>query len=219
MSGATPHPHPSFSAFIPRNKEQQTRWLARPVPEVIADLLVQANRFTFNGKNILKLRQSVANNHTSQNPEEEVRYERLLVMSNPNELYNQFAFHGKIAVDLVRVQGNYLTHLFELKTGSNNLRYGVYELVYYYFLLRRAQEENKAISFLNKPNTLVRLANPLILCVLVPQEWEQDTPFLRAVQQALLEMGNPRIYRQNLLPDWKAHLEMTQRLKAWITPQ
>ena len=95
MSGTTPHPHPSFSAFIPRNKEQQTRWLARPVPEVIADLLVQANRFTFNGKNILKLRQSVANNHTSQNPEEEVRYERLLVMSNPNELYNQFAFHGK----------------------------------------------------------------------------------------------------------------------------
>ena len=98
--------------------------------------------------------QSVANNHTSQNPEEEVRYERLLVMSNPNELYNQFAFHGKIAVDLVRVQGNYLTHLFELKTGSNNLRYGVYELVYYYFLLRRAQEENKAISFLNKPNRI-----------------------------------------------------------------
>lgn len=57
MSGTTLHPHPSFSAFIPRNKEQQTRWLARPVPEVIADLLVQANRFTFNGKNILKLRQ------------------------------------------------------------------------------------------------------------------------------------------------------------------
>lgn len=245
--------HPSFSQFIKSNystqKEQEFLFSLPPerVIAILKEKLVQPFEFSSQEnqslpqirqhiqqkRKILKLRKRQDVKPTSFHPMEEVSFERLLIGKDAT-LFNQFAFDGHIALDFIRAENNTITHLFELKTGSNDLRYAVYELAYYYLLLRKACKQK--LPLLNEETrTPVSCARRLKLCVLLPDphqmydpdnykfrsNYPEDPAFLQAVQEALRPDGHPILYRKNLPPHWREYiaaegLYTAQELAEWL---
>jgi len=236
---------PSFSDWMKKKKihgkEAQENFLqSQPRQALIAELKDRADKFQFNtGKTkktikergILKARKNLdfePNTSRLQDASETV-YERLLTASVAN-FYNQFSFSDKINIDLIKLNGNQITHICELKTVSNGFYYAVYELVYYYFLLRRVASNPKEfpmhLAYIHKgrPHLLEELTikEPgLTLCVLVPRSYIRNK---RKAMQFLEELsllleGNPQFKLIELQKDWGKIFPLFKETKKYYSKE
>ena len=167
----------SISSWIEdkRGKHGSLVKLPELIPSLLEDLEEKAKTFEFaESKKSFKLRTRLDFHPTIKN---EHLWERFITQTLCNDallkntFFNQFSLTGTNNIDLLKTdKSGQITHIIELKTGSNEIGHAAYELVFYYFLLLRAKDKS-LIKY--------KLAEPMNLIILAPKyyyktDYQQD---------------------------------------------
>lgn len=186
-----------FSKWAEEQRKKYGNLKNLSIPQTLNDLWEKAGSYSLAGKDSssFQCRLTLERHPTIKS---EHLWERVITQSLQQErFYNQFSLIGTNNIDLLQknAQGE-IFRLFELKTGSNELSHAAYEIVFYYFLLRRASN----LGLLKDS-----LAPTIDLIVLAPNDYYKTEPhhnFLTQLQKALLtvkDYGNCHIKFMPLL--------------------
>lgn len=162
------------------------------IRELITELWNQAQKIEF-GKGVLIPRKKISSPTLAKDGK--IKPETLLeflITSGNAFIYNQFAFCGKEAVDMIELKEDNRTikSLIELKAGGSDDAYvAVYEIVYYYFVLLQAlnSKQPAAVDFTQR----YVLNDPLELIVLAPNKTEKKRKEAKAAAVPFLEELDP----------------------------
>ena len=175
--------HPfTFSKWAKSLKKQLTEDSPSVIETLLEQLKQEAQTFYFRGS-ILTARKQLNLEQLVKN--DTVKHETLLeilLTSGHEHFYNQFAFgpgtskgsNRRIAADMIELEADNRTikSIIELKTNeqgsSGDFYWACYEVIYYYFLLRHADNKNtnQAPAVIFRQRYLLK--EPLQLVVLAP---------------------------------------------------
>lgn len=172
----------SISSWIEKKRKEYGSLVKLPelIPSLLTELAEKAENFNFaESEKSFKLRRRL-DFHSKIKPEH--LWERFITQSMPEEIFfNQFSLTGTNNIDLLKTDeiGKRITHIIELKTGSNELGHAAYEIIFYYLLLLQAKK---------KPLVKYELAEPMNLIIIAPEYYcktQYQDNFLKEMQTNL----------------------------------
>lgn len=149
----------SFSQWATETRKRFGNLKKLDIHTTLEELHQKAASFVFADKEDKSFRLR-RNTDLHPNIKKEHLWERIITMCMPEKsFFNQFSFNRTNNIDLIQTDKNgAICRMFELKTGSNDLAYAAYEIIFYYALLLRARREELLPVELAKTVTLTILA-------------------------------------------------------------
>lgn len=181
----------SFSQWATDTRKRFGNLKKLDIDTTLEELRQKAASFVFADKEDKSFRLR-RNTDLHANIKKEHLWERIITICMPeSSFFNQFSFNRTNNIDLIQTDKNgAICRLFELKTGSNDLAYAAYEIIFYYALLLRAKKE-ELID--------MELLSPINLTVIAPSYYCKNKSHCRFMAEIQKNLTDNPYYQKALI--------------------